>query len=97
MFARVMSGLVKLGRMDELVSIYQDSIAPTAKEQKGFKNAILLTHPDTGKYVSITLWETKADMEAGEASGYLQEQVAKAGPTLAGSPVRETFEVSVHT
>jgi len=97
MFSRVMTGLVKPGKMDELVNIYRDSVAPAAKEQKGFKNAILLTDPDTGKYISISVWETEADMKAGEASGYLQEQVAKAGPTLAGPPVREAFEVSVYS
>jgi len=64
---------------------------------EGFKGALFLTDPDTGKYVSMTLWETEADMEAGEASGYLREQVAKAVPALAAPPIREHYEVHVKT
>ena len=97
MYSRVMTGLVKPGKADELAKIYQEAVVPAAKAQKGFKHAILLADPGTGKYISISLWETETDMEAGEASGYLQEQVAKVGPTLAGPPVREVFEVSVYS
>ncbi len=34
-------------------------------------------------------------MEAGEASGYLQEQVAKAAAILAAPPTTEHYEVGV--
>ena len=96
MHARVMTGLIQPGKMDEMILIYRDSIMPTAKEQKGFKGGILLTDPHTNKIISISLWETEADMKAGEASGYLQQQVGKVAPTLAAPSVREAYEVSVH-
>ena len=79
-----------------MARIYRDSVAPAAKAQKGFRHAILLADPGTGKYISISLWESEADMVAGEASGYLQEQVAKVGPSLAGPPAREASDVSVY-
>ena len=93
MHARIMSGQVQPGKEDELTNIYRDSVIPAAKQQKGFKGGLLLVDPNTGKCVSISLWETEADMTAGESSGYLREQVAKLAPTFAAPPVREAFEV----
>jgi len=90
-----MRALVQPGKTDQLISIYRDSIVPAAKEQEGFKGSFLLTERETGKGISIALWETEADMIAGEASGYLQEQVGKVAALLAAPPTREHFEVSV--
>jgi heme-degrading monooxygenase HmoA len=81
--------------MEEAVGIYRDSVVPAAKQQKGFKGALLLTDPNTGKGISIALWETEADMQAGEASGYFQEQIAKFAAVFAAPPVTEHYEVSL--
>ena len=67
------------------------------RQQRGFKSGLLLTDPNTGKGVSVTLWETEADMIAGESSGYLQEQFAKVGAILVGPPVTEHYEVSIQS
>lgn len=94
MHARVVTIQVQAGKVEEAVSIYRDSVIPAAKQQKGFKSALLLTDPDTGKGVSITLWESEADQKASEASGYLQQQLAKIGTTFVVPPSREAFVVS---
>ncbi len=93
--ARVVTVQIQPGKMDELISIYQDSIVPAAKEQEGFRHALLLSDADTGKAISVTVWETEADMQAGEASGYLREQMAKAAAGFAAPPTTEHYEVSV--
>ena len=95
MHARTVSGQLQPDKITEAIDIYRDSIAPAAKEQKGCEGVLFLTDPATGKFVSISLWETEADMAAGEASGYLKEQIAKAAPTFADPPATERFEVSV--
>ena len=95
MYARVVTVQIQPGKMDEMISIYRDSVVPAAKEQKEFKGIFALTDTDTNKAISIALWETEADMKAGEASGYLNEQIAKVAPTFAGSPATERYEVSV--
>jgi len=95
MHARVVTVQIQPGKIDEAVSIYRDSVMPAAKQQKGFKGAFLLTDRNTGKGVSVALWETEADLKAGEASGYYQEQIAKFGGVFAGPPAREHYEVSV--
>lgn len=82
-------------KVDEAVDLYRDSVVPAARQQKGFKGVYLLTDRNTGKGISITLWETEADMTAGENSGYYQQQLAKFKDVFGAPPVRESYEVSV--
>jgi len=49
----------------------------------------------TGKGLTISLWETEADMTAGETSGFYQQQVAKFKDVVSGPTVREAYEVGV--
>ena len=95
MYARVVTAHIQPGRMDEAIDIFRDSIKPAASQQKGYKGGYFLTDPETGKAISIALWETEADMTAGESSGYLREQVAKVAPIFTAPPTTEHFEVSV--
>ena len=95
MHARVSTVQIQPGKTDEAINIYRDSVVPAAKQQKGSKGMLLLTDASTGKGISIALWETEADMKAGEASGYYQEQIAKFASVFAAPPVMEHYEVSV--
>jgi len=94
MHARVVTVQIQPGKTDEAIGIYRDVVS-AGKAQKGFKGALLLTDPNTGKGLSVTTWETEADMIATETSGWWQEQIAKFGEALAGPPVREHYAVSV--
>ncbi len=95
MQARVVNVQVQPSNRDEAIALYRDSILPAAKQQKGYKSALLLTDPNSGKSISITLWETEADMNASEASGYFQQQLAKFGAMFVTPPVTDHYEVSV--
>ncbi|MDP2659103.1 MAG: antibiotic biosynthesis monooxygenase [Dehalococcoidia bacterium] len=97
MFARVVTVQVQPGKADEATSIYRDSVVPAGKQQKGHSGFMMLVDPNTGKGLSIALWETEADMKAGEASGYLQQQLAKFASLLAAAPVTEHYEVRVQS
>jgi heme-degrading monooxygenase HmoA len=93
MYARVTIGQMQIAKLDEAMTIYRDSVVPAAKQQKGFKGLYVLTDGKTGKGLTIALWETEADMRAGETGGYYQQQVAKFKDLLAAPPVREDYEV----
>ena len=95
MNARVTTVQIRPDKMDEAIGIYRDSVTPAAQQQKGFKGLLMLTDRNTGKGISIALWETEADMMAGESSGYFQQQLAKFKDILSAPPVREQYEVSV--
>ena len=95
MFARVGTFQVQPGKMDEGTHIFRDSVVPAAKQQQGFKGAFLLTAQSSNRAMTITLWETEAEMRAGEFSGYLREQISKVASVLTAGPVFEAFEVTV--
>jgi heme-degrading monooxygenase HmoA len=98
MHARAMTGQVKpekLSDADSAIRTYQDSIVLAARQQKGFKGALLLTNAHTGKAISITLWETESDMMESEANDYYQEQIEKIAWVLAGPGMVDHYLVSV--
>ena len=94
MFARVTRSQILPGKFDEAIRINQDSVAPAAKQQKGFRGMYGLSDRNTGTGITISLWETEADMKACEASGYYQQQLAKFKDFFAAPPVREEYEVT---
>jgi len=95
MFARLTIFQVKSDKIDEAIKIYEESVIPAAKPQKGFRGAYLLSDRKTGKGISISLWDSEDDAIANEQSGYYQEQVSKFKDILAAPPVREGYEVSL--
>jgi len=95
MYARIVTVHAQTAKLDGVIAIYRDSIAPAAKQQKGFLGARLFTDRATGKGVSVTRWQSKEDLETLEASGFYQEQIAKIAPMLTQPPVREDYEISV--
>ena len=98
MQARVMTVQIMPNKTDQMLNIY-NSIISTTQKMKGFKGFLTLTNRTTNKAISISLWDTKADMEEGETSGYLKEKIAKiaAHNTFAGPPVTEHYDVSICT
>ena len=93
MRARYTAVNVKPGMLDEFIKVYTESTVPVAMKQEGFKGALLLTDRNTGKALSMLLWETEADMRAGEVSS--EERRRRVGETLIEPPVAERYEVSV--
>lgn len=55
MHARVVSMEMLPMHVGEAVRIYQDRVVPAAREQEGFRGALMLTDPDTGEGLSISL------------------------------------------
>lgn len=95
MYARVVNVELQQGKLDEANRIVTESIVPTLREQKGFKNQLLLTQQETGKAISINLWETEADLMAFETSPLYREILGKLAVVLAGPPAGEAYEVSI--
>ena len=95
MYARAVNIQFQPGKIDEASRIVKDSIVPAMKGQKGFKGQLLLTQPNTGKAISINLWETEADLTAFEASPLYKELMGKIAGIIAGPPTTERYEVSI--
>lgn len=95
MFARFTIVQVNPDKIDETIKLYEESVVPTAKSQKGFKGMTLYTDRKTGKGYSISLWESEEDAIANEQSGYYREQVGKFAEYMTAPPVQEGYEVTV--
>jgi heme-degrading monooxygenase HmoA len=95
MFARLTTLDIKVEHIAEAIKIYEKSVIPAAKGQKGYLGAYLLSNLQTGKGMAITFWKSEADALANERNLYYQEQIIKFVPFLAGNPVREGYEVVV--
>ena len=94
MFARVTRMQVKSDKIDESVKIYNESVIPAAKSQKGYQGTYLLVDSKTDKGMAFTLWASEEDAIANEQSGYYQEQISKFKDVFAAPPVREGYEVA---
>ncbi len=95
MFARLTIVQGKSDKVDEAVKIYNESVIPAMKSQKGFCGFYFLNERKTGKAISMTLWDSEEDAIANEQSGYYQEQLSKFKDLSTGEPVREGYEVSI--
>ena len=93
MYARVTTYQIQPSKIEEVKKIGRESVGPAVIQQQGFKSFLSLVDPATGKAVLITIFETEADMKAGANNGFIQQQVAKIAPLLAGTLSSDFYEV----
>ncbi len=94
MFARVSTFQGPPDQTAEGIRVAREQILPTARLMDGFKGIYLLFDRESGRSLSITLWETEADMQASEAAaGRARAESAEAsGETVVGV---ERYEVAL--
>ena len=97
MFARMTIVHFKPENVEEAISLYRKSVVPEAKKQKGYRGACFLIDKKLGKGISVTFWRNEGDAIANEENRYYQEQLVKFLSMFAGPPIREGYEVSVHS
>ncbi len=95
MFARLTTVNVWEDKIEEAISIYEKSVVPEARKQKGFLGAYLLSDRKTGKGIALTFWRSEEDALANERNLYYQEQLIKFINILKTPPIREGYEVAV--
>ena len=93
MYTRVTTYLIQPAKVEEVKQIGRESIVPAIRQQQGFTSFMSLVDRTTGKAMLITVFETEADMRAGLNNGFVQQQIAKIAPFLAGAPTSEFYEV----
>jgi quinol monooxygenase YgiN len=95
MYGRVTTFQVQPEKMDEANQIANDSIIPAIRQQAGLKSFIALQDRSSGKSMLVSVFETEADAKSGLSGGFVQQQVAKIAPMLAGTPTTEFYEVFI--
>jgi hypothetical protein len=91
MYARVVTGQFSPDKLDEAIQLWQEMVAPSVKQQKGFKNARFLVDRKSGKVTSMGLWETEADLLA--SVQWNQGQLAKFVSLFVAPPNVEHYEL----
>ncbi len=94
MYARVINGVVLSGKMDELISLVNEDLAPGMRSQPGSQGMLLLTDVGTGRSISISLWDSKETMMYGETNDFLADQLSQVLPLLEDAPSTRNFRVS---
>ncbi len=94
MFARVAWGKVKPGTWDEYERIYRDEIVPATRDIKGLHLRELLRGTDDPEEgISLTLWETREELDSYERSSLHQELVDRARAFYVGEFWVKHFDV----
>lgn len=79
MFARVSTYQGDPDKLDEGTRYAVDQVLPRARQMAGWKGIYVLVDRESGKQLSVTLWESEQDMRASEeAANRLREELAEA-------------------
>lgn len=95
MYVRMTLFRLKTGKMSELRELYNKEVLSAHKGHKGIRFVHLLESLDErGEGISVTAWDTKADVEAYERSGEYEKLVAKFKDMYAEEPRLKSYEVT---
>lgn len=79
--------------IEEMKAIYNAEVVPVVTQAHGNMGAYLLEPDQAGdEYISVTMWDDRANAEAYEASGLYKEMVDKVRHTFAERPTLRLYE-----
>ena len=94
MFARVVVAQGAIESLDGAIGAAEEYL-PAAAEQPGFHGFYLLVDRETGKLMTVSLWETREQAEATETrAGRVRVDVAPA-VGISREPVVEVYKLAV--
>jgi len=95
MYVRMTFFKVTSGKMGELRELYNREVIPAHKGHKGNRFVHLLECLDNANEgISVTAWDTKADVDAYEKSGDYERLVGLFKDMYSGEPSLKSYEVT---
>ena len=82
MYAHVTTGHINPGQLDKFIDTLRTSNLPAGRQQPGFQGVLVLADPQSGQFMGIALFQSEADRQAFEDSGFGQKQRSKTGTLL---------------
>ena len=80
------------GKTEEAKRIYNSELAPVVKKQKGNLDCRMLLPVDNADdFISMTVWDSKEDADAYQASGVYKQLVDKIRHTYSKEPVLKVY------
>jgi len=95
MHARVVTVQFRVGAIDDAVRVYRERVLQAARQQEGFRGLLVLIDPNTGKGMSVSLWEDAQRLAQSEAGDYLTQTLSELAPFTASPRFREVFRVEL--
>jgi heme-degrading monooxygenase HmoA len=92
-YVRMTTLTFRIEMYDEGLRIFEESVIPAARAQKGFRGFFVLADRKAARCVALTFWDDEAAALANEANRYYQEQLVKFLPLFVTDPVREGYEL----
>ena len=94
MYARVATIRFPPDMRAEVVRVAR-GLTPVLREQRGFNGLQVLTDPNTGEGIIISLWETEDAAKASEAGSSYIGQMSLMSSFLYGPLTPKTYEVDI--
>ncbi len=95
MYVRMTFFTVKDNKMGELRELYNREVIPAHKDHKGIRFVHLIEClEDKNEGISLTAWDTKADLDAYEKSGDYDRLVGLFKDLYAQDPGLKSYEVT---
>jgi len=95
MYVRMTFFKLETGKMGELRELYNKEVVSAHKGHKGIRFVHLLESLDNeNEGISITAWDTRADVEAYEKSGEYEKLVTRFKNMYAEEPLLKSYEVT---
>ena len=80
------------GKVEQAKRIYNDELVPIVKQQKGNLDCRMLEPVDsTDDYISMTVWDSKEDADAYQASGTYKQLVDRIQEFYSKNPVLKVY------
>ncbi len=96
MFARTVSIHLKSNMLSDYNRTFDKDILPLLRKQKGFRDEITLSNPNSLDAIAISLWENRVDAEAYNTNTY-PEVLKTLARMIDGTPKVQTFEAVTST
>ena len=93
MFARVTYVQAPEGTIDQGLTLWRENVLPVTMARDGFAGVLSMVDRETGKALSITLWNLADDLFASTEAEYHRQAVAKYGEYFSGAHTPENYEV----
>jgi hypothetical protein len=97
MFCRVTHVQAPEGKVQEGLNLWYENILPITKSREGFMGAISMVDFDSGKALSITLWEGEEDLLASTEAEYHKKAVERFGEFFENAHEPENFTMHMYT
>jgi heme-degrading monooxygenase HmoA len=95
MYLRLTFFQVKAGKMLELREHYNAEVIPAHRDHKGIRFVHLIESlEDKNEGISVTAWDTKADLDAYEKSGDYEKLVGLFADMYSSEPTLKSYEVT---